>query len=265
MSLSQVSVAQDALLFLAALVAGALNSVAGGGSFISFPTLLFTGVPAISANATNTTALTPGSLASIFPYRAELGHQKRELIVLGLISAIGGALGAILLARTPPAVFERIIPFLLLIGTLIFTFGPLMTRALQRSRAARTDKPPRSLWTLIGMMLAQSVISLYGGYFGGGVGIIMLAGFSLFGMTNIHEMNGLKVVLASIMNGVATIAFAVLHIIWWPLAILMAAGAIIGGWGGATLAHVVPASRVRWFVIAVGFGLSIYFFLKPYL
>jgi uncharacterized membrane protein YfcA len=250
MSLSQLSIAQAIALFFAALIAGALNSVAGGGSFISFPTLLFTGVPPIIANATNTAALTPGSLASIPPYRKEFGQHRRELLLLGSVSAIGGVLGAILLAKTPPTLFQALIPFLLLAATLIFTFGPLVTTRLRQRRAI--DKLRRSWPALLG-------------YFGGGVGIMMLAGLSLFGMTNIHEMNALKVALASVMNGVATIAFALLHVIWWPLAVLMAVGAIIGGWGGATLAHLVPARAVRWFVIAVGFGLTIYFFLKPYL
>jgi uncharacterized membrane protein YfcA len=269
---------QGVALFFAAILAGALNSVAGGGSFISFPTLLFTGVPAINANATNTAALVPGSIASIPPYRSDLAHERREVILFSIISAIGGVLGAIILAETPPALFQKMIPFLLLLATLIFAAGGNLASAIRRLRgmpsveSARADASPEMSITkntspgaLIAVLVIQFIISLYGGFFGGGIGIMMLAGFALLGMTNIHAMNALKVVLASVINGVAFVAFAALGIILWPQAILMAVGAIIGGWGGATLAHAVPTRIVRWFVIAVGITLSIYFFLSTYI
>ena len=284
---------QGVALFFAAILAGALNSVAGGGSFISFPTLLFTGVPSINANATNTAALVPGSIASIPPYRKDLAHERRELILFSVISAIGGILGAIILAKTPPSLFQKMIPYLLLIATLIFAAGNNLAAAIRRLRGkpaqaqgsgkdadgvpaqaqgsaidvAETVQekegiPHTSTGALIAVLVIQFIISLYGGFFGGGIGIMMLAGFALLGMTNIHAMNALKVVLASVINGVAVITFALLGLILWPQAILMAVGAIIGGWGGATLAHVVPARSVRWFVIAVGIAMSIYFFFK---
>ena len=270
---------QGVALFFAAILAGALNSVAGGGSFISFPTLLFTGVPPINANATNTTALVPGSIASIPPYRKDLTHERRELILFSVISAIGGILGAIILAKTPPSLFQKMIPYLLLIATLIFAAGNNLAAAIRRLRGKpaqaqgsaidadetvqeKEGMPHTSTGALIAVLVIQFIISLYGGFFGGGIGIMMLAGFALLGMTNIHAMNALKVVLASVINGVAVITFALLGLILWPQAILMAVGAIIGGWGGATLAHVVPARSVRWFVIAVGIAMSIYFFFK---
>jgi uncharacterized membrane protein YfcA len=270
-----MSLLQGIALFLAAVLAGALNSVAGGGSFISFPTLLFTGVPPIQANATNTAALTPGSIASILPYRADLAHEKRDVLLYSVVSAAGGVLGAILLAKTPPTLFQRLIPFLLLVATLIFSFGGSIASAFRRSNDQTSDVESATSQgdtallrgpavVVAGALAVQFVISLYGGYFGGGIGIMMLAGFSLLGMTNIHQMNALKVVLASIINGVALIAFASLGLVWWPQAILMAVGAIVGGWGGATLAHAVPPRAVRLFVIVVGFVLSIYFFVNTY-
>lgn len=272
---------QGVALFFAAILAGALNSVAGGGSFISFPTLLFTGVPAVNANATNTTALVPGSIASIPPYRNDLAHERREVILFSIISAIGGVLGAIILAKTPDSLFQKMIPFLLLIATLIFAAGNNLAVAIRRLRGKpalaqdsaanaaeaaqeKDDMPHTSTGALIAVLIVQFIISLYGGFFGGGIGIMMLAGFALLGMTNIHAMNALKVVLASVINGVAFIAFAVYGLILWPQAILMAVGAIFGGWGGATLAHAVPARAVRWFVISVGIALSIYFFISTY-
>lgn len=277
---------QGVALFFAAIVAGAINSVAGGGSFISFPTLLFANVPPIHANATNATAMFPGSLASIPPYREDLAHERREVILFSVISAAGGITGAIVLANTPSATFQKLIPFLILGATLIFAsggqfaallkrLGNVVTRrplAGARANIALEDQPshsaeaaaqarPKTVKFAI-VLIIQFVISMYGGFFGAGIGIMMLAGFSLLGMANIHAMNALKVVLSSVINGVAVVTFAFLHIIFWPQAILMAVGAIIGGYGGATVAHFVPAWTIRWFVIAVGCALSIVFFIK---
>ncbi|HET9110948.1 MAG TPA: sulfite exporter TauE/SafE family protein [Ktedonobacterales bacterium] len=276
---------QGVALFIAAILAGALNSVAGGGSFISFPTLLFTGVPSIAANATNTVALWPGSLASIPPYRKDLTHERRELVIFSIISVIGGVLGAIILLGTPQTLFSAMVPWLLLIATLIFAFGNNVAQWLRRRRAQAQDATVGasvavadettdedqgaegsltniSRGALITVLIIQFIISLYGGFFGGGIGIMMLAGFALLGMRNIHAMNALKVVLASIINGVAIIAFAIAGKIFWPQALLMVVGSVIGGYGGAALAHLVPPKYVRWFAIAVGLIISAYFFIK---
>jgi uncharacterized protein len=281
-----MTIVQAVALFIAAIFAGALNSVAGGGSFISFPMLLFTGVPAIQANATNAMAVWPGSMASIPPYRKDLAHERRELLIFSAVSVVGGVLGAIILLRTPPALFQRLVPWLLLLATLIFAFGGNITQWLRRRHAdsapAQAGEPiasapddtandaandaadaahttPRAL-AVVGVI--QFVIAFYGGFFGGGMGIMMLAGFALLGMRNIHAMNALKVVLASIINGVAVIAFAIAGAIAWPQALVMVVGAIIGGYGGAALAHRVPPQYVRWFAIAVGLLISAYFFIK---
>lgn len=276
-----MTLVQAVALFLAAILAGALNSVAGGGSLISFPTLLLVGVPAINANATNAMAVWPGSIASIPPYRKDLAHERRELIFFSIISVVGGVLGAIVLLRTPPKVFELLIPWLLLLATLIFAFGGQVTQRLRARRAARapTEAPadetaaqqtddagePRApSRALVGVGVIQLAIAFYGGFFGGGMGIMMLAGFALLGMRHIHAMNALKVVLASIINGVAVIAFTVAGKIFWPQALVMVVGAVIGGYGGAALAHRVPARYVRWFAIAVGVAASAYLFYQQY-
>ncbi len=280
-----MTILQGTALFLAAILAGALNSVAGGGSFISFPTLVLTGVPSIQANATNTVALWPGGLASIPPYRKDLTHERRELITFSVVSLIGGVLGAVILLRTPQALFQQLIPWLLLIATLIFAFGGNAAQWLRRRRSgaqndtrdadsdgdtdgAANDAGPLTRTTpttLIVVLVIQFVIALYGGFFGGGIGIMMLAGFALLNMRDIHAMNALKVVLSSVINGVAIIAFAIAGAIYWPQALLMVVGSIIGGYGGAATAHRVPPIYVRRFAIAVGLVISAYFFIKPHL
>jgi hypothetical protein len=269
-----MTILQAAALFIAGMLAGALNSVAGGGSLISFPTLLFAGVPAIPANATNAMAVWPGSIASIPPYRKDLSHERRELIIFSLVSMVGGILGAIVLLRTPPRLFEQLIPWLLLFATLIFAFGGQITQRVRGRRATPADvadagkdaegvdDAPASPRALVGVGVIQFAIALYGGFFGGGMGIMMLAGFALLGMRRIHAMNALKVVLASIINGVAVIAFAIAGKIYWAQALVMVVGAIIGGYGGAALAHRVPPRYVRWFAIAVGVVASAYLFYK---
>lgn len=273
-----MTILQAVALFVAGMLAGALNSVAGGGSLISFPTLLFAGVPAIPANATNAMAVWPGSMASIPPYRKDLSHERRELLIFSLVSVVGGVLGAIVLLKTPPRLFEQLIPWLLLFATLIFAFGGQITRLVRGQRAtlaadtadpadagkdaADTDDAPPSRRALAGVSVIQFAIALYGGFFGGGMGIMMLAGYALLGMRRIHTMNALKVAMASIINGVAVIAFAIAGKIYWAQALVMVVGAVIGGYGGATLAHYVPPRYVRWFAIAVGVVASAYLFYK---
>lgn len=253
---------QALFLFFAAVIGGALNSVAGGGSFFTFPALIFTGINSKIANATSTVAVWPGSVASMGAYRRELFKQPRDvMIVLIIVSLIGGVLGAILLLRTPASTFTALIPYLLLGATILFGASPYITARL-RSRAA--DKPAeqkRSWLALIPIALAQLVISVYGGYFGGGIGILMLATLAFMGMENIHEMNGVKTLLTTCINGVAVITFIVAKAVVWPQAIIMIIGAIIGGYGGAYYARKIEQKWVRLFVVVVGLALSIYFFV----
>ncbi len=246
-------------LLAAAMLGGALNSVAGGGSFITFPTLLLTGVLPIQANATSTVALWPGSLSSAAAYRRELRRERDLLGVLGAASLAGGLLGAILLLRTPQATFVRLVPWLLLVATLLFTFGGSLANRLRR----RMGKEHGAAVTgVAGVALLQLVIATYGGYFGGGIGILMLASLALLGMENIHAMNALKTLLAGLINGVAVITFILAGAVAWPQAVVMIVGGILGGYGGAFFARRVESRLVRRFVIVVGVAMTAYFFLR---
>jgi len=265
---------QGLILFCAAVLGGTLNSVAGGGSFICFPALVFTGLPAIPANATNSVALWPGAVASVGAYRRELAVQERILLVLLICtSLLGGVLGALLLLLTPPGIFVRLVPYLLLMATLLFTFsGPITARLRGQGQATAPtlgeegqatapmlEKVRLSVPVLVGISFAQLVISVYGGYFGGGIGILMLATLAMMGMKDIHVMNALKTVLASCINGVAVITFIFAGLVVWPQAILMIIGAIIGGYGGAYYARKIQQKWVRLFVIVVGFTMTFLF------
>lgn len=246
------------ILFLAAVLAGGLNSVAGGGSFISFPMLIFTGVPPIAANATSTVAVWPGNLASATAYRHELTAQRR-IPLLAAASIVGGLIGAELLLRTPPVTFLHLIPYLLLGATLLFAFGRPITARL-RSREVKKSNPGRL--ASAGPAITQFIISVYGGYFGGGMGIVMLAAFSVMGMENVHEMNALKTILAACIKGIAVVTFVVAGAVFWPQALVMVVGAIIGGYGGAHYARKLDPALIRRLVIVVGFAMTIYFFIQ---
>jgi uncharacterized protein len=255
-----MSLPHGVFLFAAALVAGALNSVAGGGGFIAFPALIFTGMPPINANATNTAALWPGTVASTGAYRNVLSREDRRLVLpLMMTGLLGGLVGAIVLLKTPQQTFLRLIPWLLLVATLLFCFSRRITRWI-RLRNAQPDSPSR-LNAMAGAAV-QLVIAIYIGYFGAGAGILMLALFALMGVENIHTMNGLKTMIASVCNAVALATFIVARAVVWPQAALMIVGAAIGGYAGAHYAQKLPPERVRQLVIATGFSMSAYFFVR---
>lgn len=250
-----------ALLFGVAILGGAINSVAGGGSFLCFPMLLFTGVPPVNANATNTLALWPGTLASVGAYRKEfVNANPRQILSLVLTGILGSLVGAIVLLKTPQLTFLHMVPWLLASATLIFCFSSRISRWI-REREARTGTSGR---ITTGAALVQLVIAVYIGFFGAGAGILMLALFAFMGMESIHTMNAFKTMLASVCNGVALIAFVIARAIWWPQALIMLVGAIIGGYFGAHFAQKVAPAKVRMIVIFIGAGLSIYFFAKQY-
>jgi uncharacterized protein len=251
---------QMLVLFIAAVLGGTLNAVAGGGTFITLPSLIVAGVLPINANATSTVALWPGSVASIWAYRKELAQQRRLLVVvLGVTSLIGGVLGAELLLSTSQSTFVKLLPYLLLVATLLFVLsGPITARLRKR----RTQESRLVWYTLVGVSLLQLVIAIYGGYFGGGIGILMLATLGLMGMENIHEMNAMKTLLTACINGVAVIIFVIRGVVVWPEAIVMLVGAIIGGYGGAFYARKIDQRWVRGFVILVGVTMTIYFFVR---
>jgi uncharacterized membrane protein YfcA len=249
-----VTLATRALLFLAAAVGGALNSVAGGGSFIAFPALLFAGVQPVPANATNTIALWPAAVASAVAYRREIGDVRRELVPLSTASLAGGLAGSLLLLRTSESTFVLLIPFLLLFATVLFTFGSRIAKKI--TRGAHAPLP-----VAVGV---QFLISIYGGYFGGGMGIMMLAVMTLLGMTHIHKMNGLKNVLGALINGVAVVAFVMAGAVNWGAGAFMIAGGIFGGYAGAAIARRIQPKYVRWVVMGVAWSMTAYFFVKTY-
>ncbi|GAC1405166.1 MAG: sulfite exporter TauE/SafE family protein [Ktedonobacteraceae bacterium] len=251
---------QGLLLFIAAILGGTLNSVAGGGSFFTFPALIFTNVGSIIANATSTVALWPGSIASVGAYRRELAEQQRGFLFLLIgTSLIGGVLGAILLLRTPQSTFVALIPYLLLGATLLFALSPYITTRLRMRTVEKTTRI--STTTLIVIAFVQFAIAIYGGYFGGGIGILMLASLAFMGMDDINKMNAVKTVLATAINGAGVITFVIAGAVLWHQAIVMVVGAILGGYGGAYYARKIEQKWIRLFVTITGVVLTIYFFV----
>lgn len=255
-------IGQYLLIFVAAMLAGGLNGIAGGGSFILFPVLMFVGIPPIPANATNSIALLPGTLASAGAYRREFEQDKRSLIQVCILGAIGGLIGAVLLLKTPPTVFLRILPYLLLTATLAFTFSKKLTKWVEQQQAKFTNL---QLLRSILITILQLIVAIYGGFFGGGMGILFLASFALMGMTNIHRMNAYKTMLTSCINAITVIPFVIAGAIFWQQGIIAAIGAAIGGYISAHYAQKIPPILVRQFVIGVGSTMTIYFFVKSWL
>jgi hypothetical protein len=246
-------------LFVAGALGGALNSVAGGGSFIAFPALLFTGVPPIPANATNTIALWTAAAASGGAYRNRLDVPRQVMIPLLAASLVGGLAGALLLLRTPAQTFMRVLPWLTLGATLLFAFG----KKLAGGRKSIIEHEATGA-ALAGATLFQLAVGIYGGYFGGGMGIVMLAMLAALGMTDIHAMNALKSVMGFVINGVAVVTFIAWRAVYWKEGIIMIAGGILGGYLGAYYALKVPQAWIRAFVVLVGTGMTLYFFWKSY-
>jgi uncharacterized membrane protein YfcA len=246
-------------LFFAGALGGAINAVAGGGSFVAFPALLFTGVPPIPANATNTLALWVGTTASGGAYPQKLSISRRVMIPLVLTSIAGGLAGAFLLIKTPAQTFLRILPWLLLGATMLFAFGKHLT-----GRISAGISHDASNAAVTGASIFELLVAVYGGYFGGGIGIMNLAMLAAMGMTDIHAMNKLKVRLGGVINGVATITFIATGAILWPQAIVMTAGSVLGGYSCAHYAQKLPQAWVKSFVILVGSAMTIYFFIRGY-
>jgi uncharacterized membrane protein YfcA len=255
-----VTAGDVALILVAAVAGGALNAVAGGGSFLTLPALITAGIAPVTANATSALALWPASVASTLAYRDDM-QRTRLAWLLGLTSVIGGVGGALLLLGTSNAAFMYLLPWLMLIAAFTFTFGAAIARRLGAHAPAGSD-PSRTAIAVA--CILQLAISTYGGYFGGGMGIMMLAYLAAIGMTNIHAMNGLKSLLAVIINGVAIAAFLIDKAIAWTPALLMIAAAITGGWFGARFARRVPVKVVRAFVMLVGWSMTAYFFWRAY-
>ena len=246
-------------LFFAGVLGGALNSVAGGGSFIAFPALLFSGVPPIPANATNTISLWSGQAASGSAYRKRLDVPRRVMIPLLTASLIGGFAGAMLLLHTSAHTFMRILPWMTLAATLLFAFG----KKLAGGRKSIIEHET-TLAALTAATFFQFSVAVYGGYFGGGMGIVMLAMLAALGMTDIHAMNALKSVMGFVINGVAVVTFTINRAVYWKHGAVMIVGAILGGYLGAHYAMKLPQRWVRNFVVVVGAAMTVYFFWKAY-
>src|SRR5580692_2673267 len=220
---------------------------------------MFTGVPPVSANATNTLALWVGVTASGGAYRNRLSIPRRIMIPLVITSVVGGLAGAFLLIKTPAQTFLHVLPWLLLGATLLFAFGKHLT-----GRISAGISHDASTASVTGASIFELAVAVYGGYFGGGIGIMNLAMLAALGMTDIHAMNKLKVVLGGVINGVAAITFIITGAIVWPQAMVMTAGSLVGGYSSAHYAQKLPQAWVKAFVILVGTAMTIYFFILGY-
>ena len=232
--------------------------MAGGGTLLTFPTLIWLGLNSVTANATSTVAVWPGTLGSCWGYRRELRTAEGRLFWLLVPSVIGGLAGAWLLRFTPLDVFDRLIAYLILFATLLF----MAQNPVQRWMKAADPAGHRSGRWLAGVLVFQLLIALYGGYFGAGIGLPMLAALSLMGLNDMHQMNSLKVLLGGAINGVAVVYFVWNRMVFWPYVVLMAVGAIAGGYGGAGLARRVAGTVVRRIVIVIGLALALSFFFR---
>jgi uncharacterized membrane protein YfcA len=241
---------QIAALIASSAGAGVMNAMAGGGTILTYPTLLFLGESAITANATSTVALWPGAASSMYGYRREVAQNREWLKTLFLPSLLGGAIGAILLLKTPARSFQRLAPFLILFATVLFMLQGAVAR-WARSGGERGAPPARGRWTAA--WLYQFGVGIYGGYFGAGIGILMLAVLGFLGLSDIHAANGIKNFFGMCINGVAAGYFIVRGAVDWPAAIVMIAGAIAGGYAGARFARKIGREKARAAVVVIGF------------
>ena len=247
------------ILFAAGIFGGILNSVAGGGSFITFPVLLFVGVAPISANATNTFASCAGYLSGAYAFRKDLYAHKAELPRLILISLIGGSVGAWFLLHTPQALFREAIPWLLLFATILFIFGAKLNNTLKRH--ASHHRHVSSTGKLLLLMLLLGVC-IYGGFFNAGLGIIILSYLALAGYSNINSMNGLKLLVSSTVSLIAIALFIYHDAIAWYEGSIVLLGALVGGYVAAHVSRQLPQKQVRTFVILASISITIYFFFR---
>ena len=285
-----------AVLFIVAMLAGAVNSVAGGGTLLTFPTLLWVlDHNGLVANATSTVALWPGQLSSLFGYRKEIGRNRDTIALMALPSLIGGGIGAMLLLHTTSRVFARIVPFLILLATILFMLQEPISRYLKRktpvsppgeaaqgAAAIIAGEPghsalpgERPAMRSLQVVFFQLLVAVYGGYFGAGIGILMLAALGFLGFSNIHTMNGVKNINGLCINAVAISLFVFGHtlpgngvgphhdsLIQWPIAALMTAGSIVGGYTGAGVARRIGQKNVRSIIIFIGFALTLSLLIK---
>jgi uncharacterized membrane protein YfcA len=251
---------QFVVVFASAWAAGMINSVAGGGTLISFPALVWVGIDPLQANVTSTVALWPGSLGGALGFRRELAGSRQWMLKLIGPSLIGGLAGALLLLVTPARTFAFIVPYLILFATLLFATGDPIMRRLRKNTGDDKRRPGTMSWGPA--IVFQFLVAVYGGYFGAGIGILMLAALGLLGLTDIHQMNGLKNIFAASINVVAAICFMLLGPVRWQYALVMVVGSVAGGYGGAGLARKVGRQFVRRAVIVIGFAMALSFLFR---
>ena len=254
-SFTGISVYTDLFLLAAGLFAGAINAVAGGGTFISMPVLIYAGLPSVPANASSTVALFPGSLASIYAFRKDFkGFDHISLKYLIALSVTGGCIGALLLVFTPSSSFDKIIPWLILIGGVAFIFGRQINRAFQsRFKVSRTA-----------MVVAQFILGIYGGYFGGGAGIMMMAVWSVMGLSDIKLINANKTLLVGAANSIAVVIFILSGKIWWPQTCIMLIATTIGGYAGAYYSRRLNQAVLRAVISGLIVLITVLFFYRAY-
>lgn len=246
------------ILAAAAALAGVINAVAGGGTLVTFPALLLFGTSALVANATSTLALVLGTGGSIYGFRQQFAAVRPWLARFVPVSALGGWLGSVLLTRTDEAVFSRLVPFLILFATMLFLAqGPFKRFAIPGAAGAKRG-------AISAAVLFQFAVAVYGGYFGAGIGILMLASLGFIGLTDIHEMNALKNILGSLINLVAAAWFIASGLIDWPKAAVMTGGALIGYFAGAHFSQRIPQARVRLLITLIGFTISAVMFYRQF-
>ena len=248
-------------LAASAAAAGAINAVAGGGTLITFPTLLFFGTSPIVANASSTLALVLGTGGSVFGYRRHLASVKPWLWRFLPVSILGGLIGSVLLTQTSDRTFSKLVPFLILFATVLFLIQGMLRRHLGFDDSTTGHKPHR-IWIAVAFQFA---VAIYGGYFGAGIGILMLASLGFIGLSNIHEMNALKTVLGSLINLVAAIWFIGAGLIHWPKTGIMVVGALAGYYLGSHYSQRIPQKYVRHLITAIGFTISAITFYKEFL
>ncbi|MFY0661601.1 MAG: sulfite exporter TauE/SafE family protein [Shimia sp.] len=241
------------VLALAGFGAGVVNTIAGGGTFLTFPVLVWAGVPPVAANATSAVSVFPGYLGGAIGFLSELKTLSRaQMIRLTVITLAGGLAGSLLLLVSSNEVFSYVVPFLLMFATTAFLLGAKLQVWAQEK--AKWFKPEGA----VGLFL----VSVYGGYFNGGLGIVLLALFAMWGWRDIHLMNGVKNGLSFALSAISVVTFAVAGLVVWPMAVLMMVFAVLGGYSGAFVAKAIPASVVRWIVVVIGYGMSAVFLAR---
>ena len=252
--MAELSIAPAITLFLAGVLAGVCNAVAGGGTLFTFPAFVAAGVPPVVANASNAVAVWPGHALAVVAYRRELAELIAGIRGTLIVTVCGGLVGALLLTIIDNAAFSRLVPFLILLATALFAFGGPINRWLHRRAWSPTNGRPG-----LPIRLFECLAGIYGGFFGAGLGVMVMAGLQILGVSDLQTNNALKNLIATAVTSVAVLVLVVSGLVSWPHTLVAVAGALLGGYGGARVARVVPAGYLRVAVITVGLGLTLYY------